>query len=101
MTLDTTIPLWSILSIIIPLFLAAIGTLVKMWFKQNEHTSELTKLHTEQAEIKQLIREKNEATLHAFKLLDDRFRALELSNTEIKTLLGVIIKNRHLYDGKN
>lgn len=98
MTFDTTIPLWEILAVIIPLFIAAVITLIKMWSKQNQHSDELTQLHKEQAEIKQLIRDKNEDTIHAFKLLEDRFRALEISNAEIKTLLGLLIKNRRLDD---
>lgn len=94
MTFDTTIPVWGILAIIIPLLLGAIGALIRMWFKQENHSTQLTQLHEDQEEIRDLVIEKNEKTFSEIKKLESTIALQKESLIEIKTLLRLLIENK-------
>lgn len=94
MTFDTTIPVWGILAIIIPLLLGAIGALIRMWFKQQDHSVQLSTLHDDQENIRELVIEKNEKTYSEIKKLETAFSLQKESLIEIKTLLKLILDNK-------
>lgn len=94
MTFDTTIPVWGILAIIIPLLLGAIGALIRMWFKQENHSAQLNQLHEDQEEIRDLVIEKNEKTFSEIKKLESTIALQKESLIEIKTLLRLLIENK-------
>lgn len=100
MTFDTTIPAWGIATLIISIIVFSIGAIIRMWLKQRDHTAQLTQLHNDQEEIRDLVIEKNDQTLSKITTLEGVITLQKESLIRIETLLNLLLSNRIRHDDK-
>lgn len=98
MRIDYTIPLWGVVSFIVPLFVSLIWIIIKMWFKLNSHQSRIVELEStiekQTISIKQDVLRNEEYIKKEVSMLNDNIRTLSNNVIKLTTLTELLVGDK-------
>jgi hypothetical protein len=94
MTIDQTIPLWGVITLLLPLLLILIGGAVRMFYNQKEQAHQILKLESQIDELERDVEGKHNQLHLEIKNLHDKFGEQRLILEAIKTTLELMLNQK-------